>query len=440
MASTRQDLAELRVMIAELRGTSSSTEKQKILKNHPSLTQLLVYTYDTYRNYYVTGGTVKKYMEKGGLFPARVPFSLYKLLDKLSERQVTGDSALNLVASFLTCYKDYQEEILLVLDRDLKCRIGVKQINNAYPGLIRTFSVALASNYKDYADKVDFEKDGYYASRKLDGARLILVYYQDGTIKTYSRNGKEYHTLGKLKEEIRSNYPQLRGMVLDGEVCIMDKDGNESFADVMKLLQRKEYTIEHPVYNVFDILSVEDFFAQYSEVTFYDRQAKLADIFPLRNNPSPYIRRLQQKPVRYVEELAAMIEEARDLGWEGLILRKDAPYVGKRSADLLKCKEFFDAEYVVQSIVTGPFNYVSDGKEASEEMMCSVKILHKGNEVGVGSGFTIAQRKHYYAHPEDLIGKTIKVKYFEESVDTKSGMKSLRFPTVLHIYDGKRFD
>lgn len=439
MEDTTKLLTELRAMITELRATSSSGEKQEILKRHPTLQTLLLYTYDTYRNYYMTGGTVKKYMEKGGLFPAKVSLSLYELLDKLSERQVTGDSALNLVAAFLTCYKDYHEEILLVLDRDLKCRIGVKQINNAFPGLIPTFSVALASNYKDYADKVDFDKDEYFASRKLDGARLILVYYPDGTIKTYSRNGKEYLTLDKIKEEIRTHYPDLKGMVLDGEICVMDKDGNESFADVMKLIQRKDYTIEHPVYNVFDILSIGDFFAGSSYYNFSVRQQCLTGHFPLLK-ASPYIKRLPQTRIHSIQALDAMMAEAKANGWEGLILRKNALYQGKRSSDLLKIKEFFDAEYVVQSIVTGPFNYVSEGREASEEMVCSVKILHKGNEVGVGSGFTIDQRKYYYAHPEDLVGKTIKVKYFEESVDTKTGMKSLRFPTVLHIYDGKRFD
>jgi DNA ligase 1 len=34
-------------------------------------------------------------------------------------------------------------------------------------------------------------------------------------------------------------------------------------------------------------------------------------------------------------------------GWEGIMLRKDIGYEGKRSKNLLKVKKFYDAEYEV---------------------------------------------------------------------------------------------
>ena len=43
----------------------------------------------------------------------------------------------------------------------------------------------------------------------------------------------------------------------------------------------------------------------------------------------------------------------------------------------------------------------------------------------------------YKEHPEELIGKTITVQYFEETTD-KSGNISLRFPTCKMVYENGR--
>lgn len=131
---------------------------------------------------------------------------------------------------------------------------------------------------------------------------------------------------------------------------------------------------------------------------------------------------------------------ARQKGWEGLILRdRTAPYRGKRSNDILKIKDFHDAEYEVISYETGPFRVIdeSTGLEVEEEMLTNVIIEHKGYKVSVGSGFTLEERRHFYNHPKELIGCIITVKYFEETKNKKGGI-SLRFPTVKAIYGHKR--
>ena len=75
--------------------------------------------------------------------------------------------------------------------------------------------------------------------------------------------------------------------------------------------------------------------------------------------------------------------------------------------------------------------------EVEEEMLSNIIIEHKGNKVGVGSGFTIDERKKYYANPEWLVGKTVTIQYFEESKN-KDGEYSLRFPVLKHIYENGR--
>jgi len=135
--------------------------------------------------------------------------------------------------------------------------------------------------------------------------------------------------------------------------------------------------------------------------------------------------------------LQILIKNAAELGWEGLMLRKDVDYKSGRSNNLLKVKQFHDAEYTVQSVETGIFRVIINGKEIEEMMLTNINILHKGYNVSVGSGFSIEQRRKYFKNPELLIGKTVTVKYFMESKD-KNGNLSLRFPTIKHIFENDR--
>ena len=131
------------------------------------------------------------------------------------------------------------------------------------------------------------------------------------------------------------------------------------------------------------------------------------------------------------------METVKEEGWEGLMLRKNTTYKGKRSKDVLKVKKFHDAEYTVVDIENAINRVIVDEKEVEEMMMKKVVIEHKGNRVSVGSGFSHEQRRHYFLNPNDIVGKQICVQYFEETLNEK-GTNSLRFPTVKAVYETKR--
>ena len=137
------------------------------------------------------------------------------------------------------------------------------------------------------------------------------------------------------------------------------------------------------------------------------------------------------------EMLKALTQKAAEKSWEGLMLRKNDTYKGKRSNDILKIKTFHDDEYKVEGLNFGPFRYVKEGKEVEEEMLTAVLVKHKGNIVKVGSGFTIDQRQLFYKSPSAIHGKIITVQYFEES-QNQNGDFSLRFPVIKAIHGDKR--
>ena len=120
----------------------------------------------------------------------------------------------------------------------MKTRAGDKIINKAVPDLIPEFSVALADNYKG---GIDWEEDEYYVSRKLDGVRCIAVVDAVGNTTFYSRTGKVFDTLSVVADGISAL--QITNTVFDGELCLLDEDGDEDFQGIMKELRKKNHTI-----------------------------------------------------------------------------------------------------------------------------------------------------------------------------------------------------
>lgn len=155
-------------------------------------------------------------------------------------------------------------------------------------------------------------------------------------------------------------------------------------------------------------------------------------------NKSDLIDVLEQIPVTSLEQLKTAHVKAVGKGWEGLILRKDTIYQGKRSKDMLKMKKFHDAEYKVQSVEVGPFRIIGDnGLEETIETVTNIIINHKGNKVSVGSGFSLEQRKYYFENKHYLKNATVNVQFFEETKD-KQGNIRLRFPVIKYVYEDGR--
>jgi len=430
---------ELQTMIDDVNASNSTNDKIEALAKYPNLEKVLRYTYSPLKQYYVSSKTVSKHPEASDEWKGAREEDLFKLLDKLDDREITGHAALASVRGFIEEFPEYEELIYRIIDGNLKTRINATGINKVFDNLIPQFKVQLAEKFE--ADKVpDFENEEWYASRKLDGVRCIAI-YKDGKAKLFSRTGKEFLTLGKVKDAIEEeiyndddHIPSL-DFVLDGEICIVDEDGNENFTDVMKEIRKKDHTIENPRYKIFDIISFNDFLEKKSVSSFKERYENYTKI----ESESGILDPVEQTLIKDVAHFEEMSAYADNHGWEGLIIRKDVPYAGKRSKNMLKVKSFHDDEYKVVGFEAGPFRIISEetGLEIEEEMLASVVIEHKGHKVNVGSGFSIKERQQFFQNPKDIVGKKITVKYFEESVD-KDGNLSLRFPTLKAIHGVKR--
>ena len=436
-----KELQDLQKMINELNNSTSTNEKISTLeqyKGNVGVCKLLEYTHSQFKQFNVTPANCEKKSEL--ITPTTHP-DIFALLNDLHDRVITGNNAIGAVNAFTKKYPDYKELIYKILNRNLKTRVGTSLINRVIPNCIPVFNVALAQKYEAVAKNVDFETQEWFASRKLDGVRCITIVSPNGTVNCYSRAGKEFLTLDKIKTDIAAM--GVRGVVFDGEVCLVDENGDEDFQGIMKEIKRKNHTIEKPVYKLFDYITLDDFNACEGSVPLATRltvlQKELATARVSKELRLSTLDLLEQDFIEHEVMFEEMVNYATQEGWEGLMLRKNVEYCGKRNKDLLKVKKFHDAEYKVVDCENKKLRVVDTdtNTEVEEEMLSAVIVEHKGNKVRVGSGFSIDQRREYFADPSKIMFKTITVQYFEESKN-QNGEYSLRFPVIKHVYQNGR--
>jgi len=438
MMSTKvKELNLLQNCVNELNTTNSKNEKQEILAKYPELKNYFLYIHNSYWQYNVTSKNIEKRIMSADKYQKRNISkydTLFDLLNALKERKITGHDAIDSVDFWIYANCEMHRKLVYkIIDKNLEVRMSEKSINKVFPNLIPTFNVALANKYEDHEYKIKDIAE-YYQSRKLDGIRCIIR-IENNDVKFFSRKGKEFHTLSKIKEDILNN--NIDDCVLDGELCIIGKDGLEDFSAIAKEYNKKNHTIQNPMFIMFDKLTIKEFDDETGTRALKERINDYEDF--VLNNSLYHIHALAQVKCISKEQMLKNMEAAVKNNWEGLILRKDIGYEGKRSRYLLKVKKFNDAEYVVENIQTGPFRVINKetGLETTIQTMTNVIIRHKGNTVSVGSGFSLDQRKLFYDNPDLILDKEITVAYFEECKD-KNGDISLRFPTVKYVYKNGR--
>lgn len=431
MTELTKNLNYLQSFIDEMNDSSSGNYKIETIKKHSDskfLQMIFNYTYNPYKKYNVTSKNCKKNSDLLG--HANTYGSIFTILNDLANRVSTGHNAIANVNRFILENIQHEKLIYNIIDRDLKMGASTSSINKVIPGCIPTFKVALANPYN--VKRVDFKSGDWYGSRKLDGVRCICRKEND-IVTFFSRSGKEFLTLGNLENEIL----KIPGnFILDGEICMVDKDGNEDFQGIMKQIRKKDHQIEKPKFFVFDYLTLEQFDNQTGTTPL---TLRLRNGYHNLPNDVNYdmLEFLPQEQLTTEEQFTEMAKAAEEAGFEGIMVRKNVGYEGKRSHNLLKVKKFHDAEYTVLGTTNAFIRWTENGKQVERECLSNITIEHKGCKVNVGSGFSKEQREMYFKSPQDIIGKTVTIQYFEESKNQNGGF-SLRFPVLKHVYTNGR--
>jgi DNA ligase-1 len=272
------------------------------------------------------------------------------------------------------------------------------------------FEPMLAAKWEDYKDKIQYP---IYSQAKLDGIRCIVT--KDGM---FSRNGKPIISAPHIIDSLRNLFVVNPDLIFDGELYA-DKFAND-FNTIVSLVKKTKPTDadlaeskKQIEYHIYDLPS--------SKKNFLHRAYDLGILFETYLEMGKFCRLVDTRKAENEESVMEQYGLLVEAGYEGQILRVDAPYENKRSKSLLKHKSFIDEEYQILDIVEGEGN--RSGTAGYMVFNTREGKRFKSNVKG-----TWDETAEMLKNKNQLIGKQATIKYFNLTPD---GIP--RFPYVINI-------
>ena len=250
---------------------------------------------------------------------------------------------------------------------------------------------------------------------KLDGIRCVVN--KDGM---WTRSGKAINSCPHIWESLQGFMEQNPHYILDGE--LYNHELKADFNKIISLVRKTKSTsedmeeakslVQYHVYDMFDKSS--------PDMSFINR---VKQAYWAKND---YVKIVTTDFCETQDELDELYSDYMTNGYEGQMVRQDAPYENKRSKNLLKRKEFITEEYDVVSVEEGQGNWATYAKRF-------VLRLPSGAEFGAGVRGNQAQLKELWESDTKPTWATLR--YFEMTPD---GVP--RFPVVIDYGVGERED
>lgn len=199
--------------------------------------------------------------------------------------------------------------------------------------------VMLAEQYEDFCSTID-DDEIIYVQPKLDGIRA-----RDLKTEMVSRKNKIFYTVPHILEEL-----QLFDIGLDGE--LYNHDLKSDFNSIVSLVKQSKVS-EADLVKSKEIIQYHVYDCIIPNVKFSDRLKYLQNLF--FTNDFTYLKLVPTYAIvkKEIEHYHTLFVE---LGYEGIIIRRDANYEFFRSKNLLKLKSFKDAEYEIVDVIEGVGN------------------------------------------------------------------------------------
>lgn len=242
----------------------------------------------------------------------------------------------------------------------------------------------LANKFTDRGDKLTYS---VYCQPKYNGNRCL---FQNGT--AWSRKGKYM-----IPEVIQHLTIDTQGHILDGELML---PGNVLLQESMTAIKKYRPELSPKLlYHVYDVVIPDK--------TFGERYKVLKKIFQSNINSSVLL--VPTFVANNEEEVLEFHKQFVEQGFEGTMIRDDSEgyRIGYRSNQLLKLKDFQDAEWKIVGIEEGLGKFVG-----TPIFVCETK---DGNQFNCTPNGTMEYRKELWANRKNLINKYLTIQYQELS-------------------------
>ena len=460
-------MSSLQSFVTAIKETEATTKKEpKIaaLSKMDAIGQRLVM--EAQNPYRVFG--VKKYPKIKSF--AEVDASAEKfieLLDKLHNRELTGNDARDAVVATLASYTEETSNYLSrVLNKDMKAGFSENTTNRCFPGLVPVFDIMLATKM-DEKYKWKWPCQGEY---KMDGTRLISI-TEHGATTYFSRGGRPSDFCNGLFDEELADFEKYVGepIVVDGEAL------GDSFIETLnaKSSDGDEAKKKLRLF-AFDWMTLREWKAQQCGIIQSTRSETLANIVKVRQYKK--IVKSKSRILNNLDEATEFYKQALEDGFEGLIIKDpDGLYVWGRDKSWTKWKPVFDFDLTVTGVYEGKEGTKNEGRmggfecEGTDEngnfivtRVGSLQVGVKGGwldgyiqELAKKVGIDLATagrdnegnpskmsndeffRTYVFQHPEEFIGRTAQLEAQELSQAEGSETYSLRFPVLVMFRDDR---
>lgn len=404
------DSSEILQLIESIAATSSKNEKEVLVKRYAedsSFVRVLEYTYNPFKTY-----GIRQIPERTNPSLKGCDFGMdvWRLLDDLANRTLTGNAARDRLADYLHDLNAQSAELLTrIIRKDLRAGFSESTINKAVKGLIPDFPYMRCSLPKDARLAEWPWADGVISQLKADGMFANVDHEHDGAVSIRSRQGSEFpiEKFDTLVEEIRTRL--ARGHQNHGEIVIMRGDevlerqiGNGMLNSVLNGGNFEEGC--RPVYQVWDQIPLSAVTTKGKHNVAY-RQRLMGVIQQLKAVPGNSIELIQTRIVKTLSEAYAHAAEVMKQGKEGTVVKHPkAIWKDGTSKEQVKIKLEFEVDLKVVGIVMGRDGTKNEGRAGSLACVTSDEKLYV--DVAVKNE---AMRDKVDANPDDWIGRVIAV-------------------------------
>lgn len=410
-----------------LEATSKKNAKIEILQQHKNnevLKEIFMYTFNPFWTY-----NIKKIDGLDMVIDTSNPMmevyvSFIKQLDKLRDREETGNAAISNTKKLLESAPLLLRKWLVrVLFRELQSGVQIDTVVKVFGNYIPQYKVLLAS--KDLK-RVHFP---CYIEPKSDGVRCGLYLDEHNNVTMRTRNGKVFsgfNDIENLAKEIL-----VPGFMYDGELLGMDG----SFKGIQKLIT-KDTEGKQAILSLYDRVPIS--FMESTErleyrMGFHRRRMRLEKL-NLKHDEG-IIRLGETYLVNDMEEAENFYISFVERGFEGAMFKMLDMYYekntsSKRCKEMIKLKpeETLDLE-IVDVVEERDVNGNPKGT------LGAFVLSYKGFTLNVGSGLKDDFKKEVWENPKKFIGKIAEIRTDGETSNEKGGL-SLRFPRFITMrYD-----
>lgn len=337
-----------------------------------------------------------------------------EILVNLATRKITGHAGIEFYRDVLAALSADDATVLRrIIDRDLRCGVGIPTINKIWKKLIPTYDVMLAGKEPKHLKFPDV-----VVQTKFDGVRCLVTHKPDGDIEMRTRNGSLITCLELMYDDFRQTIG--REETWDGELVCCGPYGMPLSRQISNGIANKairgtidEKEAELVRFAPWDIVDK-------TQALDYDRrlQALYIAITHARVAGMKKIIQIQTVKVETLADVERLFEEALARGEEGVIAKNlKGRWEAKRSKNLCKFKAEETADLVVVDWEPGEGKYEGQlGALVCESSDGKIRV-------NVGSGFSDDDRR--YITKAGSVDRIVEVVYNSRITKKGGGVDSL---------------